>query len=65
MQRLVLAILIVALGALLIAFVASRIARLVSPPDGSAPVATRSAMEKVSFFLLICLMVYVSMSGAS
>jgi hypothetical protein len=65
MQRLILAILLVALAAAALAFVASRIARAVSPSDGSSPVATRSSMQKIAFFLLLCLIIYVSMSGAS
>lgn len=65
MQRLVLAVLLVALAAAVVAFAASRIARAVNPPEGTAVVGGRSSMQKIAFFLLLCLMIYVSMSGAS
>lgn len=65
MPRLFLAILIVASAALAIAFVASRAARLFASNETEGLINSRSSMQKLSFFLLLCLMIYVSFSGAS
>lgn len=64
MQRFVLALVFAAAIAAVVAFVLSRASRAVQQGDLSGAITRRTSMQKVSFFLLICLMVYVSLSGA-
>lgn len=65
MQRLVLAAVIAAILAGLIVFLVRSARRLAA--DGVARVEREpgSAMQRVAFVLLLCLIVYVSFSGAS
>lgn len=63
MPRLFLAILLLAIILLATVFVISKLAYALAPPDG--PDETRNSMQKISFFLLLCLMAYVIMNGAS
>jgi hypothetical protein len=65
MQRLVLAVLFIALAAAAVAFAARQVSRLVNGPAVTDAVATGGAMQRISFILLMFLMVYVIMSGAS
>ena len=65
MQRLALAVLMVAivigLSALLIRGAAQAVERLETNPS----IATGGTMQKAAFFLLLCLIMYVSVSGGS
>lgn len=65
MQRFVLAFVIVAAAAAAVGIVISRVARAFDASGASEAAAARTPMQKVSFFLLLCLIVYVAMSGAS
>ncbi|NNL35396.1 MAG: hypothetical protein HKP29_09200 [Silicimonas sp.] len=65
MQRLVLAVVLVAVAAAAVGFVISRVARAFDGPDENRAVEARNPMQKISFFLLLCLILYVAMSGAS
>ncbi|NNE86816.1 MAG: hypothetical protein HKN27_01970 [Silicimonas sp.] len=65
MQRLVLAIAFVAILAALFAMVVKAIARASERRGGVAALTTGGAMQKAAFFLLLCLILYVSVSGAS
>ncbi|NND41823.1 MAG: hypothetical protein HKO04_07075 [Silicimonas sp.] len=65
MQRLVLAVVLVAVAAAAVGFVISRVSRAFDGPDENGAVETRNPMQKISFFLLLCLILYVAMSGAS
>lgn len=65
MQRLFLAILFLALVAGAVAVLIRWVAQVFEKSGGTELVSTGSAMQRISFFLLLCLMIYVSMSGAS
>ena len=65
MQRLVLAIAFVAILAALFAMAAKALARASERRGGVAALTTGGAMQKAAFFLLLCLILYVSVSGAS
>ena len=65
MQRLVLAIVLVAVAAAVVGFIISRLAKAFDGPGDSGDAAARNPMQKISFFLLLCLIIYVAMSGAS
>ena len=68
MQRIVLAILVLAIAFALITVVLRGIARFLENDDMDAEDgvrATRGTMQKISFFLLLILMAYVAMSGTS
>lgn len=65
MQRLALAIIAVAIVAGIAALVVRAAARGIERAGGSAAVTTGSAMQKAAFFLLLCLILYVSVNGAS
>jgi hypothetical protein len=65
MQRLVLAIAVVAILATLFAMVMRAFARASQRRGGVAALTTGGAMQKAAFFLLLCLILYVSVSGAS
>lgn len=65
MQRLVLAVLFVTLAVAFVAYVAGRFSRRDDASAAGSAVATGGTMQKVSFFLLLCLMIYVAMNGAS
>lgn len=65
MQRLALAILAVSIAITLIAFVMRGVSRRFEQKGGLAAVTTGGMMQKVAFFMLLCLIVYVSVSGAN
>lgn len=65
MQRLVLAVLFVALAAAAVAFLLRIFFRAAKRAGKADVFETESAMQKIAFFLLLCLMGYVSLSGAS
>lgn len=64
MQRFVLAFIFLALIAAGMAYLFRRLARSIERSDLSGGGITGGSMQKMSFFLLICLMVYVSLNGA-
>ena len=65
MQRLVLAIALVAILATVIALIIKAVARVSQQRGGVDALTTGGAMQKAAFFLLLCLILYVSVSGAS
>lgn len=65
MQRLVLAVLFVTLAAAIVAYLAGRFSRSRGGRLASDAASTGTAMQRMSFFLLMCLMIYVFMNGAS
>ena len=65
MQRLALAVLFVTLAIAVVAYLAGRFSRARDSRAVSDAVSTGDAMQRVSFFLLMCLMIYVTMNGAS
>lgn len=65
MQRLLLVFLLVTLLATAIAYLAGRFSRQSQERGGSDLVTTGGRMQRISFFLLLCLMMYVSVSGLS
>ena len=64
MQRLALAILAVSIAITLIAYVMRGVVRRVDETGGLSAMTTGGMMQKVAFFMLLCLIVYVSVSGA-
>ena len=65
MQRFALAIIAVAIIAGIAAFAVRWAARGIERAGGSAALTTGSSMQKAAFFLLLCLILYVSVNGAS
>ena len=65
MQRLVLALLIIALAAGMVAVAAKSVSRLIEVTRGDGTADIGNSMQKIAFFVLICLMAYVSLSGGS
>ena len=65
MQRIVLAAVFVVAVVAIGAFLARGAARLFEAGDDRTARATGNAMQKTAFFLLLALMIYVIMSGAS
>lgn len=65
MQRLVLAVLFLALAAGAVAFLLRSLSRVVKRSGDLDAIDAEGSMPRLSFFLLLCLMVYVSLSGAS
>ena len=65
MQRLALALLFVSIAITLIAFLMRSLTRRVENSGGFSAMTTGGMMQKVAFFMLLCLIVYVSVSGAS
>ena len=65
MQRLVLAVLFVAAIVAIGTVLARGAARMLERSDRSLPVARGAPMQRVAFLLLLGLMVYASMIGAS
>lgn len=65
MQRLVLALLFLAVIAGVIAMLARGAAFVMGDKAGPTTFATGDMMRKIAYFLLLCLIVYVSFSGAS
>lgn len=65
MQRLLLAFLFVTFLAAAIAYLVGRFSRQTQDRGQSHVVTTGGGMQRISFFLLICLMMYVSVSGLS
>lgn len=65
MQRLALALLAVSIAITLIAYVIRGVTRRVEQRGGLSAMTTGGMMQKVAFFMLLCLIVYVSVSGAS
>ena len=65
MQRLVLALLIIALAAGMVAVAAKSVSRLIEVTRGDGTADIGNSMQKIAFFVLICLIAYVSLSGGS
>lgn len=65
MQRFVLALLFVTLAATAVAYLVGRFSRANNTAVERDAALTGSTMQRISFFLLLCLMVYAVMSGAS
>ena len=65
MPRLALAILAVAIAAALIALLMRSAARSFERMGGVSSITTGGVMQKVALFLLLCLIIYVAVSGAS
>lgn len=65
MQRLALAVIAVAIVTAVIALVMRSIARGFENRGGLAAMTTGGTMQKVAFFLLLALILYVSVSGAA
>ena len=65
MQRLALTVLVVAIAAAVIALLTRSVARSFEQRGGVSAMTAGGMMQKVSFFLLLCLIIYVSISGAS
>lgn len=66
MQRLVLAVLFVTLATSIVAYLAGRVSGSRAGRAASTDAATTGdTMQRTSFFLLMCLMIYVFMNGAS
>ena len=65
MQRLALAILLVAIVIGLSAFLIRKAAQAVDSLGNNPAIATGGTMQKAAFFLLLCLIMYVSVSGGS
>lgn len=65
MQRLALAIIAVSIAVAVTALVARGAVRLLERAGASQAIATGSTMQKAAFFLLLCLILYVSVSGGS
>lgn len=64
MQRLVLALLAVSIAITLIAFVMRGVTRRIEQNGGLSALTTGGMMQRVAFFMLLCLIVYVSVRGA-
>ncbi len=65
MQRLVLAILLVALAAGVVALLLRSFSRVYRRAGDLDAIDAEGEMPKISFFLLLCLIMYVSLNGAS
>lgn len=65
MQRLALAIIAVAIVAGMAAVLVRAAARGIERASGSDALTTGDTMQKAAFFLLLCLILYVSLNGAS
>lgn len=65
MQRLVLAVLAVAIVSVLVAHIVRSLARGIDDKGGVSALTTGGTMQKVAFFLLLCLIVYVSATGVT
>jgi cytochrome b len=65
MTRLFLALAIVAFLAAILALVTKGVLRASERRGGIDALTTGGAMQKAAFFLLLCLILYVSVSGAS
>jgi len=62
MQRLVLAVLVVAIVVALISYFARKAVKTAEAQGGISALTTGGAMQKAAFFLLLCLIMYVSAS---
>ena len=65
MQRLALAVIVVAIVTALAAVLLRGIAGAVENQGGFSRMTTGGTMQKLAFFLLLALIVYVSVSGAT
>ena len=65
MQRLALLIFIAAFVAAISVFLMRRAARGFEQRGGLSAMTTGGMMQKIAFFMLLCLIVYVSVSGAT
>lgn len=63
MPRLALAILAVAIAMTLIAFLARSVTQRAQAKGGLSLLTTGGMMQKLAFFMLLCLIVYVSVGG--
>ena len=65
MQRFALALIVAAILAGLVALLLKGAARGFERAGGTDALTTGGAMQKAAFFLLLCLILYVSVSGGS
>lgn len=65
MHRLALALIAVAIAVALAVLAARGMARILEKAGSDRAVATGDNMQKVAFFLLLCLILYVSVSGGT
>lgn len=65
MQRIALAILVVVIVIALAALLLRGASRVLNRVGTTPEIASGGTMQKVSFFLLLCLILYVSVSGGS
>lgn len=65
MQRLALLIVLAAFVAVLSVYLMRRAAREIEHRGGLSEMTTGGMMQKLAFFMLLCLIVYVSVSGAT
>lgn len=65
MQRLALLIIVAAFVAGLSVYLMRRVARGFEQRGGLSAMTTGGMMQKLAFFMLLCLIVYVSVSGAT
>ena len=65
MQRLAFLIIVAAFFALLSAYLMRRVTREFEHRGGLSQMTTGGMMQKLAFFMLLCLIVYVSVSGAT
>jgi len=65
MQRIALAILAVAIVIGLTAFLIRSAAKMVERVGTTPAIASGGTMQKAAFFLLLCLIMYVSVSGGA
>jgi hypothetical protein len=63
MPRLALALLAVTVAIVLIAYLMRSVTRQIEQKGGLTAMTTGGMMQKVAFFMLLCLIVYVSVSG--
>lgn len=65
MARLAIALLAVSIAITLLALLIRHMTRQFEAKGGLSVMTTGGMMQKVAFFMLLCLIVYVSVSGAS
>ena len=65
MQRLALAVIVIAILVSLVAILTRGIALAVEERGGLSQLTTGGTMQKVAFFLLLALILYVSLNGAA
>ena len=64
MARLAIAFFLLVIAASLVAIVLAMVSRAVQRAGDGVAKAPGASLQKISFFLLLCLMIYVAASGA-